>query len=151
MAFWIFKCSPASYRLSERLADPNPTVRWRVTRYRDEIRPGDTVFIWETGPGRGIRAIMRVDEPPRETTESPSEQPYNTRPDTGTVWRITATLLDRHLNLPHGLLRTIAGLEQLSVLRKDVFQQATNFPVTDAEGEILLRLAGEQGAHLTGN
>ena len=151
MAFWIFKCSPAKYRLSERLADPNPRIRWRVTRYRDEIRPGDTVFIWETGPARGIRAIMRVDEPPHETMELPSEQPYNTRPITETARRITGTLLDRHLNLPQALLREVAGLEQLSVLRKDVFQQATNFPVTDAEGEILLRLAGEQGSHPTGH
>jgi len=26
MAFWIFKCNPAKYRLAARLADPNPTL-----------------------------------------------------------------------------------------------------------------------------
>ena len=37
MAFWIFKCSPEQYRLSQRLADPNPATSWRVTKYRDEM------------------------------------------------------------------------------------------------------------------
>ena len=60
MAFWIFKCNPEKYRLSERLADATPAISWRVTKYHDEIGPGDTVFIWETGPERGIRAFMRA-------------------------------------------------------------------------------------------
>jgi hypothetical protein len=45
MAFWFFKCNPEQYRLAARLADPNPNTSWMVTRYRDEIGPGDTVFI----------------------------------------------------------------------------------------------------------
>src|SRR5262245_54481687 len=45
MAFWIFKCDPKRYRLSDRLMDPNPEITWMVTRYKKEIAPGDTVFL----------------------------------------------------------------------------------------------------------
>jgi len=38
MAFWIFKCNPEKYRLAERLADPNPTLTWTVSRYREGHR-----------------------------------------------------------------------------------------------------------------
>lgn len=145
MAFWIFKCSPEQYRLSERLADPNPATSWRITKHRDEIGPGDVVFIWETGPKRGIRAVMRVDEGPREIPELETEQPYNVRRDTETKWRVLRTLTHRDLTLSHVMLRNVAGLENLSVLRRDVYQQTTNFPVTPEEGVILSRLAGGEG------
>jgi hypothetical protein len=45
-----------------------------------------------------------------------------------------------NINLPHNELREIEGLEELSVFTG--FQQATNFPVTPAQGEILSRLVG---------
>ena len=56
MAYWIFKCNPEKYRLADRLADPNPTtLTWTVSRHRDEIGPGDTVFPSETGSGPECR------------------------------------------------------------------------------------------------
>jgi hypothetical protein len=39
MKFWIFKCNPEYYRLSERLADPYPDIRWRV---RQSVWPQPT-------------------------------------------------------------------------------------------------------------
>ena len=45
MAFWIFKYNPEKYHLAERLADPNPDITWTVSRYRNQIAPGDTIFI----------------------------------------------------------------------------------------------------------
>ncbi len=140
MAFWIFKCSPEKYRLRDRLADPNPTITWKVSRYQSEVRPGDLVFVWETGKKRGIRAVFRIDDPPCEASELASEQPYNVHPSVEVVWRTRGTLVDRNVDLPHTVLREIPELRNLSVLQKDVFQQATNFPVTDEEGITLLRL-----------
>ena len=82
MAFWIFKCNPDLYRLDERLADPNPTQTWTVNQHPDEIGPGDSVFLWVTGPNRGIRAVMQVLEGPCEMPELDSEQAYWEEPDT---------------------------------------------------------------------
>ena len=45
MATWIIKCDPKVYRLSDRLSDPNNTITWLVTRYKNDIQPGDIVFL----------------------------------------------------------------------------------------------------------
>jgi hypothetical protein len=37
MAYWIFKCNPERYRITDRMADPNPNLTWTVSRHRDEI------------------------------------------------------------------------------------------------------------------
>src|SRR5438105_15259378 len=109
MAYWIFKCNLDEYRLAERLADPNPIISWRVTRYREEIHEGDTVFIWETGPYRGIRAVMRVDQDPREMAELEAEQPHQDERDPDQLQRDleqperrTATVSPRLLLQDHG-------------------------------------------------
>lgn len=140
MAFWIFKCNPDKYRLEDRLSDRNPSLTWSVTRYRDKIAAGDTVFLWITGDQRGIRAVMRVEEPPGLMAELESEQTYWAARDERVSWRVMCRLVQRKVNLVHSELRNVEGLAELSVFTG--FQQATNFPVTNAQGMILMRLAG---------
>jgi predicted RNA-binding protein with PUA-like domain len=118
MAFWIFKCNPEVYRLDDRLADPNPTISWTVSRHRDEIGPGDTVFLWVTGRTRGIRAVMRVDHAPREMPELETEQQYWAARDTEEKWRVVGALTHRDVNLSHTDLRGVQGLEDLSVFQR---------------------------------
>lgn len=141
MAFWIFKCNPEKYRVADRLTDPNPNLTWTVSRYRDQIGPGDTIFIWETGRDRGIRAVLRAESVPQDSPELESEQPYWAERDTEVQCRVIAMITHRDVNLPHTYLRSVRGLENLSVFHG--FQQGTNFPVTPEEGAILLRLVDE--------
>jgi predicted RNA-binding protein with PUA-like domain len=141
MAFWIFKYNPEKYHLAERLADSNPDITWTVSRYRNQIAPGDTIFIWETGRDRGIRAILRAEGVPQDMAELESEQPYWTQRDNDVRCRVRATIVRRDVNLSHAELRSTPGLENLSVFHG--FQQGSNFPVTLDEGAILLRLAGQ--------
>src|SRR6266446_8541793 len=115
MAFWIFECSPEKYRLAERLADPNPIITWTVTRYRNQIGPGDIAFLWETGSDRGIRAVLRVDAIPQDMPELESEQIYWADGDTEVCCRVLATILDRTVDLGHAELRSVPGLQNLSV------------------------------------
>ena len=70
--------------------------------------------------------------------ELESEQPYWAERDTEVRCRVRATIINRDVNLPHTVLRSVPGLEDLSVFRG--FQQGTNFPVTQRQGEILLGL-----------
>ncbi len=144
MAFWIFKCNPEKYRIADRLTDPNPSLTWTVSRYREEIAPGDTIFIWETGRDRGIRAVLRAESVPQEMPEMESEQTYWAEPDTEVQWRVLATITDWEVSLPHTFLRSVPGLENLSVFHG--FQQGTNFPVTPDQGTLLLRLVEERRA-----
>ncbi|MDQ5903488.1 MAG: hypothetical protein QG672_1079 [Pseudomonadota bacterium] len=143
MAFWIFKCNPQHYRIGARLADPSSLITWNVTRYRDEIQPGDTVFLWVTGHDRGIRAVLRVDEAPRLMAELDCEQVYWIEEDREEKWRMVGLLTHRSVNLFHTVLRKTPGLEQLSIFHG--FQQATNFPVTPVEGMILMGLIQCEG------
>jgi hypothetical protein len=141
MAYWIFKYNPEKYRLADRLADPSPEITWTVSRYRDQIAPGDTIFIWETGPERGIRAVLRAEGTPQDMAELESEQPYWAQRDNDIRCRVRATIIERDVDLPHTDLRTVPGLENLSIFHG--FQQGTNFPVTPDEGAILLGLIRE--------
>ena len=135
MAFWIFKCNPEKYRLEQRLADPNPTLTWTVSRHRDKIEPGDIAFLWVTGRDRGIRAIMRVDEAPRLMAEFDSEQTYWVEQDTRELWRVSGAFIHRNIQISSKSLHKVPGLEELSVFHG--WQQTTNFPVTPDEGAIL--------------
>jgi predicted RNA-binding protein with PUA-like domain len=140
MAYWIFKCNPEKYSLEDRLADPNPKITWTVSRFRDEINAGDTVFLWITGLKRGIRAVIRVDTPPKLMAELESEQTYWKDRDTEERWRVTGTIINRNVDLDHTVLKEVAGLEELSVFTG--YQQTTNFAVTPEQGIILQRLVG---------
>jgi hypothetical protein len=140
MAYWIFKCNPAKYRLEHRLADPNPTLTWRVSRYSDEIGPGDTAFIWITG-SQVLRAVMRIDYKPTPMFEFESEQAYYSDRDFEKQVRVFGTLTHRKVNLSKNALRQIPDLKDLSLFHG--FQTWTNFRVTDAEGEIIMRLIRE--------
>ncbi len=146
MAYWIFRYNPQNYRLADRLADPNPVTAWRVNRFRTQIGPGDTVFVYETGANRAIRATLRVDSVPRQMPELESELPYCRSQESQVCWRVMATIVHRDVNLSHRDLRSTPGLENLSVFHG--FQQATDFPVTPEQGAILERLiAGSPGLH----
>ena len=138
MAYWIFKVNPENYRIDERLADPEVRTTWQVTRYRDEIRTGDTAFIWRTGHNRGLCATMKITSDPIEMPEIKSEEPYCIDLDVSTKCRVLGELVERFPLIRAKDIRSIPGLQGLSVFHG--FQQATNFPVTEEEGRILYEL-----------
>jgi predicted RNA-binding protein with PUA-like domain len=138
MAYWIFKCDPKKYSLARRVAEEaTEEITWLVTRYRNEIAPGDTAFLMETGPHRSIRGVMRIDASPSEMSELPHEQAYWKDRDTEARCRVHGVLTHRP-NLPIEKLRGVSGLEGLSIFHG--FQQGTNFRVTDDEARIILAM-----------
>src|SRR4051794_15478172 len=92
MSFWIFKCNPTKYDLAKRLEDPRDAITWTVTQHKDEIGPGDTAFLWITGPDRGIRAVLRVEDAPRVRPELESEQQFWGERDTEERLRVGCIL-----------------------------------------------------------
>jgi hypothetical protein len=145
MNYWIFKCNPQRFRIDERLQDPEPGTNWRVTRYRDQIMPGDLAFIWRTGPDGGICAVMRVESRPQVLAEEkPDVEYWVDRSEAKPQVRVRGSFTHRIPCLQRDDLRTISGLEALSVFQG--WQQATNFRVTQEEGAILLKLVDSAGA-----
>lgn len=140
MRYWIFKCNPDEYCIDERLRDNEPNLTWKVMQHRDEIRNGGVAFIWRTGPERGICAVIQIDSDIREMEEIESERKYLKQP-LGPRQRVGAHITERGFApISHIELKGIQGLESLSVFSRKVWQRATNFTVTDEQGEILLKL-----------
>ena len=140
MNYWIFKCNPEMYNLDARLSDPNPEITWLVTRYTNDIRPGDIAFLWQTGAERGIRAVMQIETSPQPMPELPSEQSYWITPETQVRCRVRGRLSHRGFSLSADQLKVVPALANLSVFHG--FQQATNFPVSSEEGEALIAIIG---------
>ena len=137
MNYWIFKCNPKRYGLTDRLVDPASRITWLVTRYRKQIDVGDTVFLLETGSKRAIRAVVTVTVSPHETEELESERAYWKEPDFGKKWRIEGTITHR-VELPITEIEAVDGLLNLSIIKG--WQQGTNFRVSTHEGEILMEI-----------
>ena len=142
MNYWIFKCNPEKYCINERLENPEPRTTWRVTRYKTEIQAADIAFIWRTGQHRGICAVMRIDTVPQEMPELDSEKPYCVDLDTGVTCRVAGTFIQRFPCVSHEVLRSVPELENLSIFHG--YQQATNFPVTPLEGEVIMNVIQKQ-------
>jgi hypothetical protein len=49
MNYWIFKANPDLYDVEEHIHGGNPPSAWKVSRYRQEMKAGDTGFVWRTG------------------------------------------------------------------------------------------------------
>ena len=56
---WIFQAVPRKYDLESEL-HPGKIVSWRATRNRNEIRPGDIVYLWASGERAGLYGVGRV-------------------------------------------------------------------------------------------
>ncbi|QDT15067.1 EVE domain-containing protein [Alienimonas californiensis] len=135
MAYWIFKCNPKWYRLEERLRDPRETITWKVSRTPEAVAPGDVVFLWQTGPDRGVRAAMTVERAAEERSEDPAEKAYWTEPEEEVTPRVVARLTHRGFHFRSEELKAVPGLERLPVFHG--FQQKTVFPVDDEAGDLL--------------
>ena len=147
MNYWIFKCDPNLYRLSERMEDSNPEISWTVTRYKNEIQSGDIAFLWQTGSRRGIYAVMMIETAPQDIPELLSEQPYWNNSDKKTYSRVIGKLIYRRFYLSSLKLKQIEDLASLSVFHG--VKQGTNFRVTQNEGAVLMSIIDKQVAQLS--
>lgn len=77
------------------------------------------MFLWLTGAQRGIRAVMRAEQPPGLMHELEPQQAYWPERDTAERFRVIGRLKHRDVNLAHTELRKIAGLEDLPVFSGD--------------------------------
>jgi uncharacterized protein (DUF433 family)/predicted RNA-binding protein with PUA-like domain len=146
MRFWIFKCNPKTYRLKDRLADPKPSIDWRVPQYSGDIGPGDIAFLWQGGSKPGILGVMLIETEPKELADSEIDKRFYVDPNSveakriaRTQLRVAGTLIHRNLDLRMKVLKDVLGLENLSAFKPTI---GTVFPVTAEEGAILARHAG---------
>jgi len=61
---WIFQSNPKRFNLDEYLAKNHGLIYWRAPFYQQEIKQGDSAFIWRAGRHAGVVAIGSIVEGP---------------------------------------------------------------------------------------
>jgi hypothetical protein len=64
--FWVFQANPKQYDLRSELAelDVGDEDEWFVSRYASEMRPGDMVVLYESGPDAAVLAVGELTSAP---------------------------------------------------------------------------------------
>jgi hypothetical protein len=135
-AFWIFQSNP-DYFDSARAVRELPELTWLVNQHKERVKPGDRVFLWESGPHAGAIALCTVLTQPADTEETEEERRYNKTEDmfAGAKTRVRLRIdsvpahrVLRRLLLDHPVLGS------LTILRAP---QQTNYALTAEQGATL--------------
>jgi len=145
---WIFQASIKNYKFLDALRTGKNTIAWRVTRFGNYIRKGDTVLFWMSGPSAGIYAVGSVasdpavmDPDPWEevknyyTTEYARECPDVLTPSVRALVTYSKKMIDDPLLKDD--LKHHPTLKNLSVIKQP---QGTNFKVTTEQWLALKKL-----------
>jgi len=140
MNYWLFQANEDEYRLTaeipKRLGKGDD---WGAPRYRDRLKEGDTVVLWQSGPSAGIYGLGKL-------TGTPYKSP-NKNVKNGVDWRIDigySRLLD-----PPIFATELGGRPDLKKLQ--VFKQpfAPNpFPIQAAEWKAIQRVIDKKGVNI---
>ena len=126
MNTWLFQSVPEHYDLRTEFREGAEEM-WRASRYRSQIKPGDTVFFWMGGP-QDVRGLYGWGEIAGTPRFDPSDDQF----EVGVVYR---------RKLEHPLLasniRKITPLDQMLIFRAPF---GTNFPLSGQEARAIIDL-----------
>lgn len=133
---WLFQAKPSVFDLDDDLEDSESGKEddWKVTKFGDEMDPGDPVILWQAGKDAGIRALGELTGRPYPSsgyTENPNER----RVDFVYTKILTEPLLKTNLQ-KHPVLRTLSVIQA---------PQGTNFKVTPSQWAALQGLLPGRG------
>jgi hypothetical protein len=158
MRTWIFQANPDRFDIDGYLASRPSQFVWLVTRYAQEIRPGERVFIYRTGgegrTGAGIIAEAEIVAAPEPRPEDPEARPF---------WRSETTEAEEVV--PRAQLRLVRTAGSREILRRDWLLEdpvlkdlpnlrmaaGTNYPVEIRQSERLAALWNRTGRDWTRN
>lgn len=135
MNYWIFKANPALWDVEKHLREGYTPSGYKVSRYRNEIKAGDTAFLWLTGARRGIIATLAILSDPYYLPPNPADAYWSD------IYKVDVRLTASFLLIEAEFLKTLPGLAGMSTFHG--FQAGTNFRVTPEEGKILSALIGK--------
>jgi hypothetical protein len=142
MAYWLFQGNPKYYRVLEAIKELE-AIPWLVTRYANNIAPGDGVIIWLSGSQGGIYATAEVVEPAQLLTEIPDKKYWVD--STRALGKQQAIIKFTNKFLESPLLKN--QLQEDSVLKNLLVLRApnsTNFKVSSEEWEQVQKLIQEK-------
>ncbi len=136
---WIFQANPELYDIDSALRQL-PEVTWSVSKHQEVIAPGDTVFVWKSGPEAGILAGATVLTVPAEMEPEQREIQFVIHPEKFASKQVGVRIrVDEVFSPPllRSELKADPRLADLSILK---FSQGTNFPVTPEEATVIREL-----------
>lgn len=135
----IFQANPKVYDLAGAIRSLREDT-WLAQQHRSELRPGDRVYLWESGPNAGIVGVSEILDGVSDRGEDKAADRFILDPvKLGGVQprvriRIKPVLARR---LSRCEIRAHPALRELSILRQ---AQGTNFPVTPQEARAIEEL-----------
>ncbi len=131
MKSWLFQANPKYSRILEAIQQLDG-IYWLVTRYDQEIAPGDRVLIWVASKQAGIYAIAEVAEAPQFMDEPPDIDIWTMPIQAKTRFYAPVTFQRKLLDAP--LLKSVLLydriLYELEVIRRP---HNTNFRISEAQ------------------
>jgi 5-methylcytosine-specific restriction protein B len=148
---WLFQANPRYFNLEQELESVHPGDEddWTVTRYREDMRAGDTVLLWQGGKSAGIYALGELTAEPHLHSYEGGELPaWLAGKTAGPDGRVTEGRVPfrytRVLGAPvqKSTLTEHPNLRNMQVLRSPM---GTNFKVSTEEWELLQELIRNVG------
>lgn len=144
---WIFQAKPGDWELRRQLAE-QPRAQWKVATFAGEMKIGDAVYLWESGPNAALLAKCRLTSKPAVQLLRPELRPYvqnlkyleEIRRAGLLVERVIQPELTRAELIKHPPLAELAPIGGPSAAR-----QGTNFSVPPVAAELLARLVDHNG------
>jgi EVE domain len=131
MNFWLFQANPKYSQILEAIQQLDG-IYWLVTRYNNEITPGDRVLIWIAGKQSGIYAIAEVAAAPQFMDEPPDIEIWTMPIRAKARFYAPVTFQQKLLDTP--LLKSVLLydriLYEMEVIRRP---HNTNFRVSEAQ------------------
>jgi hypothetical protein len=142
-AAWLFQAHPQRFDLRQHFATIDDALdgSWSLTRYRDHVRPGDHVIVWQSGDQAGVYALGKITGEPYHQTYIDQDRPAWVQADSdghAEEWRVPIRYTQ--ILTPPLLKQQLVDDPILSTLQVLRAPTGTNFRVTPEEWEALQQL-----------
>lgn len=143
MRTWIFQANPKIYEIAAAVRALKEDT-WLVQQHRNDIRPGDRAYLWESGTGGGIVAVCEILDEVADRRENEAAERFILDPlKLGGVQprvriRISSIVDPKLLRRD---LQAQPALRNLSILRQP---QGTNFSVTPEQERTIEELLADR-------
>ena len=139
---WIFQGSPQIYDVESAIKSLDQ-FHWSVRQHKADVKIGDWVYIWVSGPEGGLLGSGIVETEVEETEENELEKQFWVKQPKESVEPRVRIKKHRVFEVPIKRLDLVnePNLKNLSLLRAP---QGTNFAVREKEAETLRQMTSQR-------
>jgi hypothetical protein len=136
---WIFQANPKLFNMDEAISRLSE-MTWSVSAHQELISPGDSVFLWKSGPEAGVIGEATVSAAPSVSEELGNENEFALDKEKFSGPQLRVRLRIHEVFEPplsRDAMKADVRLAELSILK---FAQGTNFVVTPDQAAVIREL-----------